>query len=169
MDSADLLPGLVKLMEDRLGRAGRPVTTAFILLVVLGVSALMIDLIYTKVAKPVVSVFYVESVSVNLVEILMAYGIGAFMWIVVVLTVNRLVLVRAKRIIEEGWLELRKHQTEHLGDNRLHILLTGEDADKQWPEVKRRLDLVNQPLIEKVSALREELMRRQEVREQQEL
>ena len=38
------LPGLVKVIEERLGRLGKPVSTIFVLLLVLGIGAWMLDL-----------------------------------------------------------------------------------------------------------------------------
>ena len=88
------------MMEERLGRFGRPVTTAFILLVVLGASIWMIDIIYTTVVRQVPSAFFIECVSLNIVDILVVYGIGSIVCTAVVIAVNRFELARAKRIIE---------------------------------------------------------------------
>ncbi|MBI2172414.1 MAG: hypothetical protein HYU30_10455 [Chloroflexi bacterium] len=48
----DLLPGLFKAMEDRLGKHGRPITTGLIVLVALGLAAWMIGLITNNIVAP---------------------------------------------------------------------------------------------------------------------
>ncbi len=94
----ELLPGLVEVTEERLGkRIGWPVTTAFIVVVFLGFGAWCLKLVVDNAVRPVISVFHVESVSVNLVEVLLVYGIGATMWAGVVLLADRMALARLTR------------------------------------------------------------------------
>ena len=75
-------------------------TTLLILTLMVAVFVLAVELIHTKAVLPITNLFYVESVSVNLLEILLLYGTGALVWAVVMLAVNHFVFVRSKRIIE---------------------------------------------------------------------
>lgn len=49
------LPGLVKMMEERLGWAGRPLTTAMMLLIVLAVILFCARFLYTVALDPVLA------------------------------------------------------------------------------------------------------------------
>ena len=98
MDPVDLLPGLVEVTEERLGRPwGRRVTTSFTVAVLLGAGAWFLKLFFDNAVKPVVGVFYVESVSVNLVEILTVYGMGALLVVAVTITTYRITLAKLQR------------------------------------------------------------------------
>ena len=54
MDTGELLPGLFKVMEERLGeKRGRWVTSGFIVIIVLGIGAFMVSLFVEKAVLPV--------------------------------------------------------------------------------------------------------------------
>lgn len=53
----EFLPGLLKVMEERLGRFGRPVSTALVLLLFLGIGSWMIGLFWDNLVWPLVNFF----------------------------------------------------------------------------------------------------------------
>ena len=52
----DLLPGLVKVIEERLGPIGRPVTTFLVIVIVLAITAWGLNLFWEKAVEPVSTV-----------------------------------------------------------------------------------------------------------------
>ena len=81
------LPGLVKVIEERLGRLGKPVSTIFVLLLVLGIGAWMLDLFIGKVVLPIAN-FLDDVISSQTFEI----DVGSTITIVVVLVFTTLII-----------------------------------------------------------------------------
>ena len=52
----DFLPGMFRMIEERFGRAGRPITTALLGLFALAIMAWCLGIIYDKVVGPVLGV-----------------------------------------------------------------------------------------------------------------
>ena len=52
----DFLPGVFRMMEERFGRVGRPITTALLALFALAVAAWCLGLIYTNIVGPILKV-----------------------------------------------------------------------------------------------------------------
>ena len=57
----DLLPGLIKMMEERLGRFGRPLSTLVVLAAALGIIAWGFHQVWVKIITPVVRVVYTNN------------------------------------------------------------------------------------------------------------
>ena len=49
----DFLPGVFQMMEERFGRAGRPITTALLGLFSLAIAAWCLGMVYEKVIEPI--------------------------------------------------------------------------------------------------------------------
>ena len=67
----ELLPGLVKVAEERLGRLGRPFTTLIIISAGLGIIAWGVAQVYKSVVAPIIT-FFGATVDPDLAESLIA-------------------------------------------------------------------------------------------------
>ena len=56
MVAEELIPGLVKVAEARLGKVGRPLTTAMVFLAIVGIMAWGADMVFSKIIAPVLKV-----------------------------------------------------------------------------------------------------------------
>ena len=106
-------PGLVKVMEDRLGPIGRPLSTLLIVVVILGIFVWVGDLVNIKAVQPIANAFHVESVSVNLVEIVLIYGVGAIVWAAALTAVHVFVFARTNRKIEQLRAEVEANDRQY--------------------------------------------------------
>ena len=150
----ELFPGLVKVTEERLGqRIGRPLTTVFTVVVLFGAGAWFIKLFVDNAVKPVVSVFYVESISVNLVEILTIYGTGAALMGAVMFAANRIQMAQLNRkheaILEDRRQNHRYYRGYISGLNKIAIEL-------QQQGVELSTDWLDAEIVKLTAELREE-------------
>ena len=145
MDSADYFQGVVKVLEERLGPIGRRmgtlsaimqwiVITIFVPLAGLAGIAFIIAQTINQFIGPIETgtalmfVFWAGYVTI-------AVGGACFLWMF-----GKYIRNRLRREIETQWEDFQEHLKKHRFDTGFHIVVTGEDADKQWPEIKRRLE-----------------------------
>ena len=65
MGIEELLPGIIRLMEERFGRIGRPVTTALLFMLAMAIMAWCLGMVWDKVIAPILKFFGVELVVMN--------------------------------------------------------------------------------------------------------
>lgn len=76
----EFLPGLFKVMEERLGPLGRPITTLLVLAIVAGIFVWVGDLVYSKAILPLTTVVgepspYIKSIVKELNRLLEHAGL----------------------------------------------------------------------------------------------
>lgn len=139
------MPGTAKLLEERLGRPGYHMGTGIALAVGCGLFLAPFGVLAVIFAG--VSVAFEHRIPAATLEhtgFLLAIGC---VLAIVNYGVFRYMAYRAMRKVEErtAWLndratEIESHMDFHAthGDH-LIIAISGEDAEKQWPEIERRL------------------------------
>ena len=145
MDVDALLPGTAKMLAERLGRPGYHLGTVA---VVAAAGAICLSpVVMLALILGGVSVAFDRRIPTAALEhtgFLLALGCVLS---IVSYGVFRYMARRAMRKVEQraAWLreraaEIESHMDFHAthGDH-LIITITGEDAEKQWPELKRRL------------------------------
>ena len=135
----ELLPGLVKVIEERMGKLGRPFTTAIILAAGVGVIAWGFGVFYSNILAPILELVGV-TVDSGLVRSLVAFAVLLFIVAVFILVVYYGI----------GWIGRRGVNARLQAlETELAELKTGRDADVEWgtggsqtcPEEKRPLGL----------------------------
>ena len=87
MDEEGLLPGLVRVIEERLGAIGRPFTTIMVISAGLGIIAWGAGTVYGKVVEPAISFFGVQ-VDSELATGLVAVGALVAIFVIGILAVS---------------------------------------------------------------------------------
>ena len=109
--------GLVRVMEERLGPFGRPLTTVLIVVVVLGIFVWVGKLVHSEAVVPIVNAFD-GGLPPQFGRFLAIYGIMFSVFLVASLVVNHLVTRRIRRF--------RKHIGDHMSE---------ENAEHQFQSV----------------------------------
>ena len=97
-------PGFVKVIEQRMGPFGRPMSTIFVLAVWLFVVIFVGKMVHKEIVQPVVNAVADENVSVdlmNLVRVGIVYGVGVIIWAAAMTAMHVFVFARTKRKIEQ--------------------------------------------------------------------
>ena len=165
------LPGLVRVMEERLGRFGRPLTTVFVIAVMLAVFVWAADLVHTKAVSPIAKTIaeggLPDSIGAFLAthgEVLAVYGFGMAIAAAVYAYLTFFVVTYpTKRRLERQARDFREHKRMHDEDPTYrHIVInTPLDAREARDEI---YDVIIQARIDAVADLyraREEMGQRE--------
>lgn len=137
----DLVPGIAKVLEERLGKPGYYMGTVAVLMVAI---AMMLS--------PFVALgLIVGSVSLVVDDFSVGFGdAGDYIFPLAFATGLAIMFYIGTRIIAmRMWRRLRKEEAAILEHLALHedvgdhvvIVVSGEEAQKQWPAIRRRLPL----------------------------
>ena len=111
-----IIPGLVKVIEERFGPFGRPMATALIFLIWLGVVVFVADLVRTKAIQPIASAA-IDGVLGKYGETILIFATGFVTWAVLYirlrLVVARLDFVRIRRPREELMREQEQNRLQY--------------------------------------------------------
>lgn len=132
MGIEELLPGMVRMMDERFGRMGRPITTVLLFLLAMAIMAWCLGMIWDKFLAPVLKFFGIEFAVVSaelgadvfLMALAMIVTVAILGMLVVSLTALMSYVLRflidklqsSKNLIERAELDQIRHELLELPD-----------------------------------------------------
>ena len=128
----ELIPGLVKVAEERLGILGRPLTTAMVIAAIIGIIAWGADQAISKIVSPVLTLTGISADSELLGSIVLLSTLTVFLVASVLLTVYLSGRIRSGSANE-------RLQNQQLEIDRLQTLVESLQREKQkWLNSRKR-------------------------------
>ncbi len=160
MDPSSLVLGLVRAMEERFGWLGRPMTTTMLLLLFLGIALWALSMVRQELIEPIMGAVE-KGYGPEIASSVVAWTIGLILLIptffIVRWVASRFLFAKLDQRMREEKAEFDAWVQSHHEDSNLHFVVTGEDAEKQWPELERRVQAEFQPIIQQIELLEGEL------------